>query len=84
MQQQIVDRVIEAISYYVIEKDRVPKEDTHFWNMFADSLDQVEALMSIEDAFHLTIPDEDAEKFSTFGQVVAYIEAVEGAKNVFG
>jgi acyl carrier protein len=82
MQQQIVDKVNEAISYYVIEKDRVHEATTHFWNLFADSLDQVEALMSIEDAFHMTIPDEDAEKFSTFGDVVAYIAAVEGAKSV--
>ena len=39
-----------------------------------DSLDAVEVVMALEDAFDVTIPDEDAEKFRTIGDIVAYIE----------
>lgn len=41
----------------------------------ADSLDTVELVMEFEKAFGLTIPDEDAEKISTVGSAVAYIQS---------
>ena len=44
----------------------------------ADSLDTVELIMEFEKEFGLTIPDEAAEKISTVGDAIAYIE--ENAK----
>lgn len=41
----------------------------------ADSLDQVELLMALEDEFDLEIPDHDAEKFKTVKNVVDYVES---------
>ncbi|MDR3296922.1 MAG: acyl carrier protein [Prevotellaceae bacterium] len=40
----------------------------------ADSLDTVELIMEFEKEFGVTIPDEDAEKISTVGDAIAYIE----------
>ena len=40
----------------------------------ADSLDTVELIMEFEKAFGMTIPDEAAEKISTVGDAIAYIE----------
>ncbi len=40
----------------------------------ADSLDAVEIIMAIEDEFDIEIPDEDAEKFKTIGDIVKYVE----------
>jgi acyl carrier protein len=40
----------------------------------ADSLDAVEIMMALEDEFEITIPDEDAEKFTNIGDIVSYIE----------
>lgn len=40
----------------------------------ADSLDAVEIIMAIEDTFDIEIPDEDAEKFQTVGDLVRYVE----------
>ncbi len=40
----------------------------------ADSLDTVELVMEFEKAFNLQIPDEDAEKISTVGDAVNYLQ----------
>jgi acyl carrier protein len=40
----------------------------------ADSLDTVELIMEFEKKFGLTIPDDAAEKISTVGDAIAYIE----------
>ena len=45
----------------------------------ADSLDTVELIMEFEKEFNIAIPDEQAEKISTVGDAIAYIEA--NAKN---
>lgn len=41
----------------------------------ADSLDTVELIMELEKEFDITIPDEDAEKISTVGDAIEYIES---------
>ena len=41
----------------------------------ADSLDTVELIMEFENSFSITIPDEDAEKITTVGDAVTYIES---------
>ena len=41
----------------------------------ADSLDTVELIMEFEKEFQIQIPDDQAEKISTVGDAVAYIEA---------
>lgn len=41
----------------------------------ADSLDYVELVMELEEAFNVAIPDEAVEEIQTIGQVVAYLEA---------
>lgn len=43
----------------------------------ADSLDTVELIMEFEKEFGITIPDEDAEKITTVGDAISYIEKSE-------
>jgi len=51
--------------------------DTSFINdLEADSLDIVELIMAIEEEFDIEIPDEDAEKISTVGEAVSYINDI--------
>lgn len=40
----------------------------------ADSLDTVELVMALEEEFSIEIPDEDAEKLTTVGMAIKYIE----------
>ena len=49
-------------------------ENTTLEDIVADSLDIVEMLMEIEEAFDIDIPDEDAKKLSTVGELCNYIE----------
>ena len=47
----------------------------HFVNdLGADSLDTVELVMAFEEEFNVEVPDEEAEKLQTVGDVVKYIE----------
>lgn len=41
----------------------------------ADSLDTVELVMEFEKAFNIQIPDEDAEKIASVGDVINYLKA---------
>ncbi|MFH1246118.1 MAG: acyl carrier protein [Candidatus Omnitrophota bacterium] len=40
----------------------------------ADSLDTVELVMALEEKFGIEIPDEDAEKMTTVGDAIRYLE----------
>jgi acyl carrier protein len=51
------------------------REDASFTeDLNADSLDLVELIMSLEEQFNLQISDEDAEKITTVGEAVDYIQ----------
>ncbi|MDK2798405.1 MAG: acyl carrier protein [Clostridiales bacterium] len=58
-----------------VEEDDVTMEASFIDDLGADSLDIVELIMALEEEFDLEIPDEEAEKISTVGDVVEYIKA---------
>jgi len=57
----------------VPEKDVVP-EASFVDDLGADSLDQVELIMAMEEEFDVSIPDEDAEKIATVQDAIDYIQ----------
>ena len=57
-----------------VNEENVTMEATFVDYLAADSLDIVELVMTIEEEFDLEIPDSDAEKIVTIGDVVKYIE----------
>jgi len=59
----------------VDEKEVVP-EASFVDDLGADSLDQVELIMAVEEEFDISIPDEDAEKIATVQDVIDYIKKV--------
>lgn len=56
-----------------VEAEKVVQTASFIDDLGADSLDIVELVMAMEEAFDLEIPDEDAEKIKTVGDVVKYI-----------
>jgi len=57
-----------------VEPGKITKEASFIDDLGADSLDTVELIMQMEEEFNLEIPDEEAEKLTTVGDVVKYIE----------
>lgn len=55
------------------EEDAVTMDASFVNDLEADSLDIVELMMALEEEFDIEIPDEDAEKISTVGDAVEYI-----------
>lgn len=58
-----------------VEKTEVTNEASFTNDLGADSLDTVELIMEFEKEFGISIPDDQAEKITTVGDAVAYIEA---------
>lgn len=58
-----------------VEEDDVTMEASFIDDLGADSLDIVELIMALEEEFDLEIPDEEAERITTVGDVVDYIKA---------
>ncbi len=56
-----------------VGEDQVTTDAKFVEDLGADSLDQVELIMALEDEFDLKIPEEEAEKLSTVGIALDYI-----------
>jgi len=71
-----LDRVKKiVVDKLQVGEDQVTLEASFVEDLGADSIDQMELVMGLEDEFGLEIPDEEAEKITTVGQAVSYIEA---------
>ncbi len=71
----IFEKVKEVIMEQLNAEDDAIKLETSFIDdLGADSLDIVELIMALEEEFDLQIPDSEAEKISTVGDVVEYIK----------
>lgn len=57
-----------------IDEENIKEEATFVDDLSADSLDIVELVMNIEEEFEMEIPDGDADKIVTVGDVVEYIK----------
>ena len=70
------DKVVKVVADQLGVKEEEVKPHAKFVeDLGADSLDTVELVMALEEEFGIEIPDEDAEKAKTVGDVVNYIDA---------
>ncbi len=74
-QEAILEKVRSIVAEQLsVEKGEI-KADSNFQNdLGADSLDTVELVMALEEAFDIEIPDEAAEGIATVGDAIKYIE----------
>lgn len=70
LESKIVDIVTNQLG---VEKEAVTPEAHVIDDLGADSLDVVELVMALEEAFDVEIPDEDAEKIRTVKDIFDYL-----------
>ena len=66
-----------VVDQLCVKPDQVTPEAKFIEDLGADSLDTVELVMALEEEFGNEIPDEEAEKLTTVGDVIQYIEAAQ-------
>lgn len=75
MSSDVKDKVIDIVCQQLHQpKEKVTPEASFISDLGADSLDTVELVMSLEDHFEIEIPDSDAEKITTVGEAINYID----------
>ncbi|MGL5313932.1 MAG: acyl carrier protein [Peptostreptococcaceae bacterium] len=71
MFNKVVEIIREQLS---VEDKEITMETSLMKDLEADSLDAVEIIMALEDEFSVEIPDTEAEKFKSIGDIVRFIE----------
>ena len=75
LMSEIFDKVRSVIAERLsIDESKITESSSFIEDLGADSLDTVELIMQLEEAFDMQIPDEDAEKLTTVGDAIKYIE----------
>ncbi len=74
------DAIFEKVKEVIVEQlgvedEAVTAETSFVDDLGADSLDIVELIMALEEEFDLQIPDSEAEKIATVGDVIEYIKS---------
>ena len=70
--EKVTEIVVEQLG---VEEDEVTMESSFIDDLGADSLDIVALIMALEEEFDIEVPDEEAEKITTVGDVVEYIKS---------
>jgi acyl carrier protein len=71
IEEKVKDIIVEQLG---VNPEQVTPTASFIEDLGADSLDIVELVMAFEEEFSVEVPDEDAEKLQTVGDVVKYIE----------
>ena len=72
IEEKIKGIIVEQLG---VDEDEVTPTASFVDDLGADSLDQVELVMALEEEFGVEIPDEDAEKIATVQNAIDYIKA---------
>ncbi|MBV9463462.1 MAG: acyl carrier protein [Verrucomicrobiae bacterium] len=79
-EKTIEDKTREIIVEQLgVNPEQVTSNARFIEDLGADSLDTVELVMAFEEEFGVEVPDEEAEKLLTVGDVVRYVEEKQGA-----
>ena len=71
IEQKVKDIIVEQLG---VNADQVTPDAKFIEDLGADSLDTVELVMALEEEFGIEVPDEEAEKLQSVGDVTKYIE----------
>ena len=71
IEEKVKDIIVEQLG---VNPEQVTPQASFIEDLGADSIDIVELVMAFEEEFNVEVPDEDAEKLQTVGDVTKYIE----------
>lgn len=77
-EEKVKEIIIEQLG---VDANAVTSEASFIDDLGADSLDTVELVMAFEEEFDIEIPDEDAEKLTTVGKAIEYLNSKLAGKN---
>ncbi|MDD5261596.1 MAG: acyl carrier protein [Methylacidiphilales bacterium] len=77
IEEKVKEIIVEQLS---VNPEQVTPEAKFIEDLGADSLDVVELVMAFEEQFSIEVPDEDAEKLTSVGDVIKYIEEKQESK----
>ena len=70
-----IDKVRQMLANQLnIEVDKIKDDSKIIEDLGADSLDTIEMLMSLEEEFGITVPDEKAEELKTVADIANFID----------
>jgi acyl carrier protein len=71
IEDKVRDIIVDQLG---VNAEQVVPDAKFIEDLGADSLDTVELVMAFEEEFSIEVPDEEAEKLQTVGDVVRYVE----------
>ncbi len=71
IEEKVRDIIVEQLG---VNPEQVTPEAKFIEDLGADSLDTVELVMAFEEEFSIEVPDEEAEKLQSVGDVIRYVE----------
>ena len=74
-EDRVKDIIVDQLG---VNADQVNPEAKFVEDLGADSLDTVELVMAFEEEFDVEVPDEEAEKLQSVGDVITYINNAKG------
>ena len=72
IEEKVKDIIVEQLS---VNAEQVNPDAKFIEDLGADSLDTVELVMAFEEEFSIEVPDEEAEKLQTVGDMIRYVES---------
>ena len=71
-EQQVMDIVVDQLG---VDREELTAGKAFIEDLNADSLDLTELIMTFEESFGCEIPEDEAEKLKTIGDVITYIDS---------
>jgi acyl carrier protein len=74
IQEKVTEIIVEQLG---VTADQVTPESKMIEDLGADSLDAVELVMAVEEEFGIEVPDEEAEKLISVGDIISHVEKAQ-------
>ena len=74
IQEKVTEIIVEQLG---VTADQVTPESKMIEDLGADSLEAVELVMAVEEEFGIEVPDEEAEKLISVGDIISHVEKAQ-------